>query len=501
MTEHSLVYGLLDTSGAIGDPPLAARCRDWTITWSRYDYHGPILEAASVNAILDRAVARDARFCFIQSYGRIIRERWTLHQPFQGTFLSALQDWMAGQRAFAAGRILLAEDGWFGLDPGCLLVDLERFAACGEPRFGDPREHGHELPVPAVLTDGVEVSALEPSAGTAEATPRLPGWGFVEASLQHGLPVRALPDFVRGRVLDLAPHTPGARRHLGTVIAEGDPLRASNTLAAGFSADQVSFLHSVGLQAAHARRGVFLLNIESYADVETPPPQFRAPVSTLYAVASGFKPNRILQTHGMDETTRVVFFDYSPRALAVRRAMVEQWDGSDLPGFIRHLFITFPPPDTFYQLWGECTPDSIDWAGLEEVWRRDLDRLGGEAAFAAHWRAYRRLPHTFVQCDLLTDPGPLFEQLREESGAVMWFSNAPFTVYSNWRYLLPDRKAMYERWIDGLARRCPGMLLYGSDYVNANVNCVTAAQYAASYHEQDRGPLEPSLRCQHAIRM
>ena len=38
---------------------------------------------------------------------------------------------------------------------------------------------------------------------------------------------------------------------------------------------------SFARQASSARRGVFLWNIESYADVETPPEDFRGPISTL----------------------------------------------------------------------------------------------------------------------------------------------------------------------------------------------------------------------------
>lgn len=126
MTEHGVVYGLLDTSAAIGDPLLVAKCRDMTITWSRYDYHGPIIEECRVDAILDQALAQHARYCFIQSYGQIIRERWTLDDT-QGTFLSAVQEWMAEHHGLVAGRIRMAQDAWFGLDPGCLLVDLARY--------------------------------------------------------------------------------------------------------------------------------------------------------------------------------------------------------------------------------------------------------------------------------------------------------------------------------------------------------------------------------------
>ena len=499
MTRDEVVYGLLDTSAAIGDPRLAAKCRDLTITWSRYDYHGPIIEEASVDAILDRALAQPSRYCFIQSHGWIMRERWSIQQTGAETFLSALQKWMARQDAFVAGRISMTPDAWFGMDPECLLVDLERFAACGRPRFGEAEATARELPVPVVVETDDGVSALQPSPRSAAATPKTPGWGFVEASLKQGLQVTALPDFIRGRLLEFVPRSAQARRCLRAVLDEG--LEAGAPPAPGCTPEQVAFLESVAIQASNARRGVFLVNIESYLDIETPPSEFQPPVSTLYTVASGLKPNRILQTHGMTAHTRVVFFDYSERALAVRRELIERWDGTDLPGFIRHLFSRFPPPDTFYQLWAECTTDTMDWDAVEGLWRRDLDRLGGESAFREHWRRYRQLDHVFVHCDLLTNPGPLLAQVRDEPGAVIWFSNAPFTVHSNWRFTLDERKAMYEEWIDGLVGRNPGMLLYGSDYANANVNCLTAGRYASLYREQDQGPLGESLRCRHTIRM
>jgi hypothetical protein len=500
MTESGVVYGLLDTSASIGNAAVAARCRDLTITWSRYDYHGPMLEAAGVDGILQQAAAQPARFCFIQSYGRIIRERWIPGASGQATFLAALRDWMAERHTLVAGRPLLGHDGWYGLDPGCLLVDLDRYRDSGCPGFGDPVEDPRQLPVPVVRREGEEVIALEPGVGSVTATPLLPGWGFVDASVRQGLTVPALPDFVRRAVLDLAPDAPPTRRALERLFSHGitpveDPADAK------LAPDQAAFVSSVRDQVANARRGVFLLNIESYQDVDTPPGEFQGPVSTLYSVASGFKPNRILQTHGMDEHTRIVFFDYSERALAVRRALVEQWDGEDLPRFIRHLFASFPPPDTFYQLWAGCTPDTMDWPAVEAAWRSDLDRMGGAEAFKEHWGRYRLLPHAFVHCDLLADPSPLWPHVRDDVGTVMWFSNAPFTVYGNWHAPLDERKARYERLIDDLARRSPGMILYGSDYANANVNCLAAGDYAALYREQDRGPLGASPRCQHVIRM
>src|SRR5215469_14732308 len=71
------------------------------------------------------------------------------------------------------------------------------------------------------------------------------------------------------------------------------------------------FLADIASLCAKAERGVFVLNYESYDDIPGPPAGFSPPVSTLYCVAAGLKPNRILETHGFDDASRVVFFDYS----------------------------------------------------------------------------------------------------------------------------------------------------------------------------------------------
>ena len=81
--------------------------------------------------------------------------------------------------------------------------------------------------------------------------------------------------------------------------------------ADGLTGDQCRFLNVIKTQAENARRGVFLWNIESYEDIEAPSDGFQGPVASLYSVAAGFKPNRILETHGFDANSRVVFFDYS----------------------------------------------------------------------------------------------------------------------------------------------------------------------------------------------
>lgn len=61
MYPEELVFGVLATSERVAEHGLAERWRSYTIAWSRYGYHGPLVEAANVNAALDRALERGYR--------------------------------------------------------------------------------------------------------------------------------------------------------------------------------------------------------------------------------------------------------------------------------------------------------------------------------------------------------------------------------------------------------------------------------------------------------
>lgn len=262
---------------------------------------------------------------------------------------------------------------------------------------------------------------------------------------------------------------------------------------------QARFLRSVEAQIARARRGVFLFNIEPYDDVAAPPGG--APLSTLYSVAAGFKPSWILRAHGATEAARVVYVDYSPDALAVKQLCLAEWDGDDFPSFIRHIFRRFPHPATFYQLWADRTPDDVDDADIERIWQDELSRWGGAAAFKEAWARHRRLRHDFICCDLLSDHAALLSAMTPAPGAVIWWSNAFFTVATNWKHPVTERRALYERWIEALADRDPGIWIYGSDHNNVSVNGFSAGEYRSRYREGGGDPLSPRRLGKVEIRM
>ena len=256
----------------------------------------------------------------------------------------------------------------------------------------------------------------------------------------------------------------------------------------------LSFLDDI---CEKASCGVFVLNYEPYDDIEKPPAAFSAPISTLYCVAAGLKPNRILETHAFDAASRVVVFDYSERALDFRRRLDAEWDGRDYPAYLQGAFAQ--SDGAHYFLWPGVSPGNMDWPAMERLWAAELDRWGGAEAFAAHWRRYRGLRREYLRCNILK-PDPLIDRIRDEPGAVIWWSNAFCTVYTARRYGLEEKRRLYESWIRGLARAAPDLFVYGSDHANGSVNGRTARDYCEAYFRCGGDPLQSRSLFRQAIR-
>src|SRR5262249_14717252 len=144
-------------------------------------------------------------------------------------------------------------------------------------------------------------------------------------------------------------------------------------------------------QIKGSKHGIFPWNLEAYDDVDAPPDGLRPPLTSVYCVAAGFKPYRILHTHGFDSRTRVGLFDYSPRALEFRHRLIRDWDGTDYPAFLQKAFRD-SPPDTYFQLWAGLSPAEVAPSDVERLWRAETDRWGGEETFQKNWNLCRSLP-------------------------------------------------------------------------------------------------------------
>jgi hypothetical protein len=501
MNTPKLVVGLLNRSAAIGNEAVAGKYRDLTVSWSRYDYRDEIIEASSVDGILEQAAARGYRWCLVLPVGHIIAEHWTPEHWQDTGFRAVLSECIGKDDFLVSGIIRHDPAAWFGFESSCLLVNLQRYRQLSAPRFEVAADGPVEVPVVRPQRDGQRIEVLRPAGGQEQRLPSLPGWNLIATSLREGLAVPGLDPRLTAGLLDLSAENPertaAFARYLGDGISRFDPRQPDP----GLGPDQIRFLEVVQPQASRARRGVFLWNIEGYDDIETPASGFQPPLQSLYSVAAGFKPLRILYTHGFEPSTRLIYFDYSPQALKVRRYLNEHWGGVDFPQFVQQLFREFPHPETFYQLWGDATPENVEAADIRSMWQQELDRWGGPQVFQDHWQACRKLPQEYVCCNILTDPAPLLDTMAPESRSMIWFSNAFFTMYGNWFYSLEERRQMYENWIRQLAAANPQLFLYGSDYNNVNVNHMRAEEYRTAWQRAADSSLVPCRLSPAEIRM
>jgi hypothetical protein len=500
-----VVFGLLDTSGRITGGRLAEKLRNFTIAWSRFGYHDDILENASLDGLLREALKLGYTYCLVQSCGHVIGETWIPEHWEQVDFQTALDRWVNRQDFFVTGTILHSEQGWYGLAVDCLLVNLQYYAALGQPAFGQPRIAAVEVVKPGVMMepapDSERLRSLIPTQGTASVIPRHAGWNFIDASLRGGLPALNFSKSLDGSRINLFDPSPqkmqAFAQHLDTELPDYSSTGPHPELSYG----QRQFLNSIDTQVKESRKGVFLFNLESYQDVVERPDSFEPPVTSLYCVAAGFKPNMILHSLGFSETTRMVFFDYSSRALEVRKVMVSQWDGEDFPRFVRYLMKIFPSSNVFYQLWANLGADQINWDDMQQLWSDEIDKWGGESVLKEHWSAYRNLRHEYIPCNLLEEHTRLLAAIDSRPNSAIWWSNAFFTIYSNWLYTADERKEIYDNWLVKLVERNPGMLLYGSDYNNINVNHIRAREYLERYRIKGHDYLKPGRLAKHEIRL
>lgn len=426
-----LVCGLLNIAQDIQDKEMTEWARSLTVSWLRFKYSGEILESEDLNQILDAALQRGYQYCFIQCYGHIVLEHWSPGNQEGRSFQDRLS-----RQVNNSGAVTFTGTGKGSRlqYPACMLVNLDEYRRCGQPRYPSPFFSREDT-----VNKGNESTE----------------WAMVDLGFSANAQ-KAILSRYRGQEI----------RNYGI---SGNGTEVDSAVNA--------FLCEIRSAAQNSSRGVFLLNFEPYSDIETPPPDFKPPLSVLYSVAAGLKPNRILETHGFHENTRVVIFDYSSSGLEFRRLLLEEWDGRNYPQFLKRLLTMLPSEKAYYWHWNNLANPDFVWSEMDRLWLEEVARWGGEKNISEHWKRYRNLKHEFVLCNLLADTNPLLPCFTGQPNSAIWWSNAFSTIYSNWHYTLEERKQIYRRWVEELAARSPGLYLYGADWCNISVNWITAGDY------------------------
>jgi hypothetical protein len=196
-------------------------------------------------------------------------------------------------------------------------------------------------------------------------------------------------------------------------------------------------------------KSVFVFNSEAFADI--PPVRFRPGLDSAFMLASGFKTHRLLESFGFHEGTHVVVYDYSAPAVALRRMMVEEWNGVNFGAFFagaRERLARMFSGTIVYHPW-DLTRDP---AQVEKEFQSEVNGSFASAEhWAAHWQKYRALKHSFAPADvLIAEEAQRLITAHAKGKALIWISdifNSPNAVGKlSWE----RRKLAYDTILESL---------------------------------------------------
>lgn len=382
---------------------LDIRLAELTSFFSVFSFHMPLAEL-NIAASVDAALATGTKdFCLIQTYGHIF------HGYDQLSY--AMKDAL-DRCAFLTGEVMT--DGPYpSLHDGCVLINRRAWERLERPAFGTP-------------TTGDKTLVGADSKPTAVSGRFGHGWSALAASYAAGIPVQAWPETMSRFTWHCDAH--GA--DLFEWLTGLDDLTRAGTAADEKLRRTVEYLRNIP-DRADAPKKVFAFNSES--DAEFPQLRYRPGLDTAFVLASGFKVNRILETFGFHERTKIVTYDYSTPALALRKMMIEEWDGDDFATFFAAARTRI---DAQMGQQIAYVPHEImrDANAVTKEFQREMGAVFTSIEqWRAHWKRFRALRHVFVEVDVLGAPAHAKAMLKAHAtgNVALWISdmfNSPNAV-------------------------------------------------------------------------
>ena len=448
------VLGIYDDSVTIPNLDFAEKAKDLTEFFSRFKYFGPIIRGKSVNEVLDKALETKVEYCVIQCVGHLIKT----HEFFQ-----FIEKWIESRNFFVTGHIMDRHTGnshnpsgkeYYGLHKQCILVNLKYYKQFDKPVYGDKNISEKQTVAKAErhakdIHDDYTPYALMPTEETEICTPFVEGWNFINKSLENGL-----------TVYNFHPKIRGAKQYLYP------------SKGVGVLQHQLAWINNI---ITYAKDCVFTWNTENYLDL----PYVKFPkykkIKKMYSVAAAFKPNMILNTFGFDESTEVTYFDYSKQALAFKKLLIQQWDGTDYPKFLKYAIDKYRVNVTG----GNETQFKTD----AQLWDRELEWWGGSSKLKEHWKLYKKLKHSYIHLDICDTPEDLTSKVSKEDNSVIWWSNAFHTVNAHYIRGLQGVTKCYNRWLELLEKQNENLYILGKDYLDRPIEGGTLKEYLNEYRQ------------------
>jgi hypothetical protein len=432
---------------------LDIRLAELTNFFTVFSFNVTISEIAFAQS-LDAAMAAGTKdFCLIQNCGHIFYG----YDQLSFDMKAAMEDC-----EFLTGHIM-DRGNYFYMHDQCLLVNRRAWEKLGKPAFGGLETGVKRLPLPyrsiENIHDNYTPLYLQPLGRDRDFDAIFGyGWNAIAAGLTGGHRITNWPNAVRKWKRHCYAYYGDAQAWIAALAdvtkAEKGPDDQLN--------QTVDFLRNTP-DKVDAPHKVFVFNSESDADI--PILKYRDGLDRAFVLASGFKANRMLESFGFGPQTEVITYDYSTPALALRRLMIEEWDGRDYGAFF---LAAKPRIDALFAGAAAYLPPHLlkDAATIDKEFKRELGEVFTSTDhWLDHWRRFKALTHHFVEVDVLQDEAGVRAMIdaHAKGNTALWLSDMFNSPNAVGKFGWDRRKAAYDTVVNRLKAATDSYLILGKD--------------------------------------
>src|SRR6056300_129955 len=294
-----------------------------------------IVEGTSIDQIIIKASKLEIEWLLIVSYGH----RFLNNQVIKDIYQSSIE-----RDSKITGHILqvkyskdkIGKDEYL-LHPQCLYLNLKTWKNIGSPEFGEPITSKILKHIPIRSEDNFHDNYtpfwLKPNSKTLEYEGFLDtGWNLINTALNNGIEIHSFPEEIKNSKSYLYPETNYESLYdaLSNTVEEDTYMESIKDL------DNSKYVYFSETSFKHHQGRNYIFNTEELGKIDIEDFKQNTNLKTIYTAASGFKFLELLVTQQWNSNTEIIFFDYSKPTLYLKRKLIEEWDGVDYIGFLKH---------------------------------------------------------------------------------------------------------------------------------------------------------------------
>jgi hypothetical protein len=387
-----------------------------------------VVSDSDVNVILEKALEHGSDYLYLVSYGYVTRD----------PFLPYLIIDLAKQNNYSiVGHVMddyPHNKGFYFLHNQCMLINLKDYVEVGKPKFTLGASLSEEELPNIIRTDGNFHDDYTPffikkGTGTKIYTGFVhEGWKFIKSFIEYDKVIGNFTEDIRDK-----------KHHLYPENGEGlEKVLSGDVEATVWESNQLEWLQSTDINN-FKNPDVFIFN--TCPDIEQLSYTKETYLDSIYCVASGFMPLKLLDMCRWDSNTTMVYFDFNQIALDFKKYLIENWDGTK---YIETVLFYKNNIDIGFQ--ASWFTDNVDAWEIE--WQKTIEYFGGLASWLEFWSKYKTIKHKFMYCDIMQNNHELLDTMKEHTGNnLIWFSNIFHTRFTI-RYYHPVKiKSLYDDFI------------------------------------------------------